>query len=80
MSNDFRDGETDSGDVEPPPWIRETDTLHEADDAKRRIQELTEADHIRHDQELQRGIEAQCRRAPKKRGAKAIHGLRLAGA
>ena len=47
MSNDFRDGETDPGDAEPPPWLCNSDTLHEADDAKRRIQELTEADYLR---------------------------------
>ena len=63
MSNDFRDGETDSGDAEPPPWLRITDTLHEAADTKRRIQALTEADYLRHEQELQRGIRAECRRA-----------------
>ena len=42
---------------------RITDTLHEADDAKRRIQALTEEDYLRHERELQRWIEERCREA-----------------
>ena len=79
MSDDFRDGETDSGDEEPPPW-----PAHHRYFARSRRRKKTDpgADRssIRHDQELQRGIEAQCRRAQMKRGAKAIRGLRLVGA